>query len=261
MAESAAWPLRAFRPPRESARERGLDTERMHFNREQIERERVGATMTVRILIADDHKMMREGLRALLARESDFEIVGEASETPSVLEALERLVPDVVVLDVSRPDRGGVELARRIRREYPSTHVIATSTHADERYVLRMLDAGASGYVLKNGAYDELVRAVRAASVDKVYLSPEIAGVVVEHGQGGDAVPDLADYSNLGPREREVLQFVAEGKTSAETAREMHISVKTVETHRRNIAFKLKLHGTAELTKYALREGLTSLET
>lgn len=217
--------------------------------------------MSVRILIVDDHKMMREGLRALLARESDFEVVAETSDPAGVLEHVAAYAPDVVVLDVSRPDHGGIELARRIRTEHPATKVIATSTHADERYVLRMLDAGASGYVLKNGAYDELVRAVRAASIEKVYLSPEIAGVVVEHGQGKDGQHDHVGYSSLGPREREVLQLVAEGKTSAETAKQMHISVKTVETHRRNIAFKLKLHGTAELTKYALREGLTSLET
>jgi DNA-binding NarL/FixJ family response regulator len=138
--------------------------------------------------------------------------------------------------------------------------VVALSTHTDKRYVHHMLDAGACGYVLKMSAYDELLRAVRAASQGRTYLSPEIAGLVVERSSGPQAGRETSAFSSLGAREREVLQLVAEGKTSGETAREMHISVKTVETHRRNIVQKLGLHGTAELTKYAIREGLTSVE-
>jgi DNA-binding NarL/FixJ family response regulator len=138
--------------------------------------------------------------------------------------------------------------------------VIALSTHTDKRYVHHMLEAGANGYVLKISAHEELIRAVRAASQGSTYLSPEIAGLVVQRSTSTNAGRDISVYSTLSSREREVLQLVAEGKTSAETAKEMHISIKTVETHRRNIVQKVGLHGTAELTKYAIREGLTSLD-
>jgi DNA-binding NarL/FixJ family response regulator len=216
--------------------------------------------MSVRVLLVDDHKMMREGLRALLASVPDFEVVGEACEGRTALDLVRTLSPDVVVMDVGMPDLNGVEATRRIRAEHGRVKVIALSTHTDKRYVHHMLDAGACGYVLKMSAYDELLRAVRAASQGRTYLSPEIAGLVVERSTGPQAGRETSAFSSLGAREREVLQLVAEGKTSAETAREMHISVKTVETHRRNIVQKLGLHGTAELTKYAIREGLTSVE-
>ena len=216
--------------------------------------------MSVRILLVDDHQMMREGLRALLAHEPDFEIVGEASDGRTALELMRSLSPNVVVMDVGMPELNGVEATRRIRAENEHVRVIALSTHTDKRYVHHMLEAGASGYVLKIAAHDELVRAVRAASVGKTYLSPEIAGFVVERSTHPQAGKEVSAYSTLGAKEREVLQLVAEGKTSAETAKEMHISLKTVETHRRNIVQKLGLHGTAELTKYAVREGLTSLD-
>lgn len=215
--------------------------------------------MSIRVLLVDDHRMMREGLRALLAGAPDLEIVGEASDGRAALELVRTLSPDVVVMDVGMPELNGIEATRRIRTESPGVKVVALSTHRNSSYVHHMLEAGATGYVLKISAYDELLRAVRTVSLGKTYLSPEIAGGVVErstqpHPRGASA------YSSLGAREREVLQLVAEGKTSAETARKMHISVKTVESHRRNIVQKLGLHGTAELTKYAIREGLTSLE-
>jgi two-component system, NarL family, response regulator NreC len=158
------------------------------------------------------------------------------------------------------PEMNGIEATRRIRAEHERVKVLALSTHADKSYVQHMLDAGASGYVLKISAFDELLRAVRAVSAGKTYLSSEIAGAVVERSVNGTGGAPTTVYTVLGAREREVLQLVAEGRTSAETARQMHISIKTVETHRRNIVLKLGLHGTAELTKYAIREGLTSLE-
>jgi len=163
-------------------------------------------------------------------------------------------------MDVGMPELNGIEAARRIRAEHERVRVIALSTHTDKRYVHHMLEAGACGYVLKISAYDELLRAVRAACAGRMYLSPEIAGLVVDRSTGAHPGGDVSAFSSLGAREREVLQLVAEGKTSGETAKEMHISIKTVETHRRNIAQKLGLHGTAELTKYAIREGLTSIE-
>jgi DNA-binding NarL/FixJ family response regulator len=216
--------------------------------------------MTIRVLLVDDHKMMREGLRAVLAAVPDISIVGEASDGRTALDLVRTLTPDVVVMDVGMPELNGVEAARRIQAEHKRVKVIALSTHSDKRYVHHMLEAGACGYVLKIAAHEELVRAVRAAAQGRTYLSPEIAGYVVERSTHPHPGADLSAFSTLGSREREVLQLVAEGKTSAETAREMHISIKTVETHRRNIVQKLGLHGTAELTKYAIREGLTSVE-
>lgn len=170
------------------------------------------------------------------------------------------LSPDVVVMDVGMAEMNGIETTRSIRAENEKVKVIALSTHTDKRYVHHMLAAGACGYVVKIAAYDELLRAVRAASLGQTYLSPEIAGLVVERSTNPDAAANVSAYSTLGAREREVLQLVAEGKTTSETAKEMHISPKTVETHRRNIVQKLGLRGTAELTKYAIREGLTSVD-
>ena len=215
--------------------------------------------MNTRILLVDDHQMVREGLRALLACEPGFEIVGEAADGRTALSLIRTLSPNVVIMDIEMPDLNGIEATRQIKSEFERVKVIALSTHFDRRYVSHMLDAGASAYVPKMDAHDELVRAVRAVSAGRTYLSPEVAGFVVERygdGKGGD---DSA-YSRLSAREREVLQLVAEGKSSPATAKLMHISIKTVETHRRNIVQKLDVHGTAELTKYAVREGLTSLE-
>lgn len=213
-----------------------------------------------RVLLVDDHAILREGLGALLGDQTDIEIVGQASDGRTAIDLVRTLAPDVVVMDVGMPELNGIDATKRIRAEYPLVRVVALSTHTDRRYVQHMLEAGACGYVLKVAAYDELLRAVRAASQGKTYLSSEIAGSVVERALNGRSGVNAAPGVKLGTREREVLQLVAEGKTSAEAAKAMHISMKTVETHRRNIVLKLGLHGTAELTKYAIREGLTSTE-
>ena len=212
--------------------------------------------MSIRVLLVDDHQIMREGLRALLERAPGIAIVGDAADGRTALDLVKRLSPDVVVMDVGMRDLNGIEATRQVKAENERVKVVALSAHADKRYVLHMLDAGASGYVLKITAHEELVRAVLAVHAGKTYLCPEIAGHVVARGKDSEA----SAYSVLGPRERQVLQLVAEGKSSGEAARAMNISVKTVEAHRRNIAEKLGLHGTAELTKYAVREGLTSLD-
>lgn len=216
--------------------------------------------MTIKVLLVDDHQLMREGIESMLAGSTDIVFVGGASDGRSALDLVRTLRPDVVVMDVGMPELNGVEATRRIRAEFPNVHVVALSTHTDRRYVHAMLDAGACGYVLKIGAHEELLRAIRAASRGQTHLSPEVAGFVVARAKSPAETSGQTVYSTLGPREREVLQLVAEGKTSAEAARQMHISIKTIETHRRNIVQKLGLHGTAELTKYAIREGLTSVE-
>src|SRR5260221_4194210 len=215
--------------------------------------------MCIRVLLVDDHKMVRDGLRALLGGAPDIEVVGDVRDGRTALDLMRSLAPDVVVMDVGMPELNGVETTRRIRSEHERVNVVALSAHADERFVHRMLDGGACGYVVKAAAHVELLRAVRAASEGETFLSPEIAGLVVGRSKNPDGEWASSAYSVLGAREREVLQLVAEGKTSAETAAQMHISINTVETHRRNIIQKLGLHGTAELTKYALRQGLTSL--
>jgi DNA-binding NarL/FixJ family response regulator len=216
--------------------------------------------MKIRVLLVDDHKMMREGLSSLLSEFEDIEIVGSCADGRTALDLVRTLSPNVIVMDIGMPDLNGVEATRRIRAEFPEARVIALSTHTDARYVKHMLEAGACGYVLKIAAHAELVQAVRAAAAGKTYLSPEVSGPVIMRSTNPNGGGDATAYSTLGSREREVLQLVAEGRTSSDMAGEMHISVKTVETHRRNIAMKLGLHGTAELTKYAVREGLTSLE-
>ncbi len=216
--------------------------------------------MSIRVLLIDDHKMMREGLRAMLAEEPEIDIVGEAAEGRTGLDLVGTLSPDVVVMDIGMPDLNGIEATRRIRNEYPNVKVVALSTHADKHYVHYMLKAGASAYVLKMSAFNELVQAVRAARFGQTFLSPEIAGAVIARAMQTPKQAEVSVYSSLTSREREVLQLVAEGRASTEIATEMHISIKTVETHRRNLAHKLGLRGTAELTKYAIREGLTSLD-
>jgi two-component system NarL family response regulator len=216
--------------------------------------------MSIRVLLADDHQMLRDGLRAVLALEEDIEIVGEAGDGLAAVEMARRLVPDAVLMDIGMRGLNGVEAARRITAENPEVKVIALSTYSDERYVLNMLEAGASGYVIKAAAVDEMCRAVRAVAEGKRYLSPDIAGVVMDAHLRAPGQPAASSPSILGSREREIVQLLAEGNTSPEIARRLNISTSTIETHRRNIMKKLDLHSIAELTRYAIREGLTPLE-
>lgn len=213
-----------------------------------------------RVLLVDDHRILREGLRALLAAESDLDVVGEAQDGQESLARVEALAPDVVVMDVGMPGMNGVEATRRIRAAHPHVRVVALSTHSDRRYVLGMLEAGAGAYVLKASAGEDLVRAIRAVRVGQGYLSPEIASLLVDSYVGRRFPTDASAWTLLAPREREVLQLVAEGLTSKEVARKLHIAVRTVETHRKHIMDKLDLHTVADLTRYAIREGLASLE-
>lgn len=214
----------------------------------------------VRVLLVDDHRMVRDGLRAILSREERIEVVGEAGDGREAIEAVRRDPPDVVVMDVGLPGMNGIEATRQIREEHPDVAVIALSTYSDRRYVENMLRAGARGYVLKKAAADELVRAVEAVRNGHCYTSPEVTSHVVESSLRPEVGGRSSAYTLLGRREREVLQLLAEGRTSPQIAALLSISARTVEAHRRNIMRKLDLRTIAELTKYAVREGLTSLD-
>jgi DNA-binding NarL/FixJ family response regulator len=215
--------------------------------------------MTVRILIADDHKILREGLRFLLEKQSTFTVVGEAEDGLSALEGVKKLVPDIAILDIGMPGLNGIETTRKIRSEMAQTRVIALSMHVDRRFVMGVLEAGANGYLLKDSAFTELVTAVTAVAKGKMYLSPSIAETVVKSTLEKSGRGEQGSIVRLSGREREVLQMIAEGKSTKEIAFKLFVSTKTVETHRKQIMDKLNIHTVAGLTKYAIREGLTSL--
>jgi DNA-binding NarL/FixJ family response regulator len=214
--------------------------------------------MPIKIILADDHKIVRQGLRTLLEQEPDLEVMAEADDGRMAVRLARELSPQVVIMDVSMPDLNGIEATRQVLAECPGVKVIALSMHADRRFVMNMLKAGASGYLLKDSAFEELATAIRMVLAGKIYLSTEIANVVVkDYLQGGG---DESVFSVLTPREREVLQLMAEGKSSRQIADHLNISIKTVETHRMQIQHKLEIYSVAELTKYAIREGLSSLD-
>jgi len=216
--------------------------------------------MSIRILLAEDHKIMREGLRSLLEKQPDMEVIAEAGDGREALRLVQETSPNIVVMDVVMPDLNGMEATRQIVGECPGVKVIALSMHSDNLFVTEMLKSGASGYLLKDCAFEELARAIRAVVGGKTYLSPAISGVVIDDYLHRLSKSDFSDSEVLTDREREVLQLLAEGKSTKQIALKLHISVKTVETHRRQIMNKLDIHTVAELTKYAIRKGLTSLE-
>lgn len=216
--------------------------------------------MSIRILLADDHKITRQGLRSLLEKQQDMEVVAEAENGRIAVRLAAEMAPDVVIMDVTMPDLNGVEATRQIVETSPDIKVIALSMHSDATFVTEMLKSGAAGYLLKDCAFEELARAIRTVINDKTYLSPSISGVVVEDYIHRISKTEFSGFDVLTDREREVLQLIAEGSSTKQIAIKLHISIKTVETHRRQIMSKLGIHTIAELTKYAIRKGLTSLE-
>lgn len=216
--------------------------------------------MAIRVLLADDHKIMRDGLRSLLEKQEHIKVIAEAENGRKAVQVALEEKPDVVIMDISMPDLNGIEATRQVVASLPGTRVIALSMHSDKRYVVEMFQAGASGFLLKDCASQDLARAINTVADNRTYLSPEVAGVVIEDYVGRFLTPASSSTSMLTGREREVLQLVAEGWPTKDIAAHLFVSVKTVETHRRQIMKKLDINNVAELTKYAIREGLTSLD-
>ena len=216
--------------------------------------------MGIRIILADDHKIVRQGLKTLIEQEPDMEVVGEAEDGLRTVTMARELIPHVVVMDIKMPDLNGIEATQQILSELSGVKIIALSIYADRRYVADMFKAGACGYLLKDCAFEELAQAIRLAMSNKTYLSPGISKIVVKDYATNKFSPSGSVLSVLTPREREVLQLIAEGKRSSQIAELLNINVKTVETHRQQIMQKLDTRSVAELTKHAIREGLTNLE-
>jgi DNA-binding NarL/FixJ family response regulator len=217
--------------------------------------------MSIRVLLADDHKIFRDGLRTLIEKEAGMEVVAEAENGRKAVKLAEKLSPNVIIMDVSMPDLNGIEATRKIIAGTSNVRVIALSMHSDRRFVLGMLEAGASAYLLKDCAFAELVNAIRQVAAGNTYLSPKIADVVVKGYLNKVSDSSLTTRTVLTSREREILQLLAEGLSAKEIAAHLNLSIKTIETHRRNIMEKLEIHTIAELTKYAIREGLVALES
>jgi len=216
--------------------------------------------MNVRLVLADDHQILREGLRSLLSDQPGVEVVGEACDGPGAVQLAKDLSPDVVLMDISLGHTSGLDAARAIRAECPSVRIVALSVHSDEPFVSGMFEAGAVGFVVKGSSFREVIEALQVVMKGQTYLSPSVATVLVNKAIG----PRDADRPNgarpLSSREREVLELLASGKSTKQAAYQMEISTRTVETHRQHIMEKLGIDNLAALTKYAIREGLTDLE-
>ena len=214
--------------------------------------------MKTRILLVDDHKILRDGICSLLKEYDDMEVVGEAADGRTAIRLVEELSPDVVIMDISMPDVNGIDATRKIISDRPKVKIIALSMHYDKQFISEIFKAGASGYLIKESAFDELEHAVRVVMDGKTYINPQIASLVVE-SLVTQSTPSAQAFSLLTEREREVLQLIAEGKSTKQIARDLNVSAKTVESHRRQVMGKLNIRNVAELTKYAIREGLTSV--
>lgn len=213
----------------------------------------------IRIVLADDHTILRKGLRLLLERETDFKVVAEASHGREVVDAVDRDVPDVVIMDIAMPMMNGIEATKRINEAHPKTAVIILSVHSDEAYVLRALKAGARGYLLKDSAESDLIQAVRAVAAGKAYFSPAVSKILADDYVRQVREQGVEDpYDLLTARERELLQLIAELKATKEIAELLGLSPHTVDTHRGNLMQKLNIHSIPEVILYAVRRGVIS---
>ena len=216
----------------------------------------------IKILIADDHRLVREGIKALLESQPDIEIVGEASDGHETIKRTKELQPDIVLMDITMPNLNGLEATRTIKRKYPNTKVLILTMHLNDEYIFQSLQLGASGYLLKENAAEDLLNAIRSVQEGHSYLSPSISKAVIDAylrkritGKGGSA------FEILTAREREILQLIAEGSTNKEIGKKLFISTKTVEAHRAHIMKKLDIHEVARLVKFAIKKGLVDLNT
>ncbi|HQH71381.1 MAG TPA: response regulator transcription factor [bacterium] len=216
-------------------------------------------SLKIKIVLADDHEIVRDGLKTLLEKERDFEVVGMAGDGQETIRMLSETEADIAVMDINMPNLSGVEATKQIQSEFPRVKVLILSVHTDSEMVGRMLEAGASGYLPKSCAAQELIEAVRMVMRNHTYISPKVSDSVIAYLQRQPAPKDSL-FESLTVREREVLQLIAEGKSTKEIANQLHVSDSTAETHRLKIMEKLNIHSIAELTKYAIRKGLTSIE-
>jgi two-component system response regulator NreC len=216
----------------------------------------------ITILLAEDHRIMREGLRNLIEKQHPaMEVVAEAADGRTAVQAVRKMKPQVVLMDIAMPGLNGIDATRQIVAEYPDVKVIALSMHADRNFVVEMFKAGAAGYLLKDCAFEELIRAIRTVAEKRTYLSARLSDTMIKDYVKLFPEKNLSVFSRLSTREREVLQLLSEGKSTREIATCLTVSAKTVETYRRQIMKKLDIHNVAELTKYAIRAGLTSLDS
>ncbi|MCE5186785.1 MAG: response regulator transcription factor [Planctomycetaceae bacterium] len=216
--------------------------------------------MTIKIVLADDHTIVRHALCESIQSQSDMEVIGQAHDGLSAIQLIRQLLPDVVVMDISMPNLNGIEATREIIHDFPDMKSIALSMHSAKKFVAEMFRAGAKGYLLKDCDMDELAEAIRVVCSGNVYLSPSVTGAVVESSIKAAPQQEPSAFHALTRREREVLQLMAEGKTTKQIGISLHISPKTVEAHRLRVMDKLDIDNIAQLTKYAIQEGLTSPE-
>jgi len=217
-------------------------------------------TMISTVILCDDHKIFREGLRSLIEKQSDMKIIAESSDGRTAVRLSKEKSPDIIIMDIAMPELNGIETTHQIIKNYPKIKVLILSMYSDQRFVLKAMESGASGYLLKDSAFEELVDAIHIVLSGQIYLSPSIASIFVKSYITNLQKKDSHNLKALTDREREVLQLLSEGKTTKQISLTLGISGKTVETHRQKIMEKLNISSIAELTKYALREGLTFLD-
>lgn len=215
--------------------------------------------MSIKIIIADDHHMIRDGLKSLLEKEQNFDLIGEAANGREITRLTAEMNPDIVLMDVSMPELNGIEATRQIKEHNEDVGIIALSVHSDVSFVRQMLKAGASGYLVKHCEFKELVQAIYAVDKGELYLSPLISGQVIQDYLRNLAENEATVYTKLSDREREILQMLTEGKTKQEIADTLFISVKTIDSHRQNIMNKLGIDTMPALVRYAIRSGITEL--
>ena len=213
----------------------------------------------IQILLADDHMIVRKGLASILNNEPGLEVIGEAEDGREAVQKVEELNPDIVVMDISMPQLNGLDATRQIKKRFPDMKILILTMHISDEYVYEVLQAGASGYILKQAAPTELLSAIQSVQQGDIYLSPKVSKTVINEYLKKSQIDKIKTESQLTEREREIVQLIAEGNSNREIAEILHISIKTVESHRTKVMEKLDLHSTANITRYAIRKGIISV--